>query len=131
MPDEGREDFSDPKVVRAGAEMDLSPSDGNEGGGAILRTSGRFFVELADGRRFRVGVFGSSYGAFFGERRVRRSDLEKSISRLLREDARVSPWRQLSRVLSQEGVSVADVELSQLPFEIECSEDLLERLDRA
>ena len=106
--------------------------------GSHLAVSGRLFVELADGRRLRAtgGAVGAAYGDFFGDRRVGRQDIEKSMLGLVGKDPdRPRPprlaWEQLHGVLAREGLALSDDELTQLPFDIEFSVELLEELDRS
>ena len=117
-------------LVRAGAEVGLASPSGRRG---ILAVSGQLYVELADGRRLHgKGRFGASYGDFFGDRRVTREEVERTVLRRVGKE-RLSPrrlgWEQLRRVLADEGLVPSDEELMRLPFEIEFSDELVPALD--
>jgi hypothetical protein len=121
------------EVVRAGAEVAL----GSPGGDVeALSVSGRLFVDLPDGRRVRAtgGSVGARYGNVPGQR-ISREDVERSMLGLVGKDPDRPPpphlaWKQLSDALAGEGLALSDADLGRLPFEVELSRELLERLSR-
>lgn len=125
-----------PGIVRAGAEVGLgSPADDP----LTLMVSGRLFIEAADGRRLRAtgGAIGVVFGGGRSEdpsERVTRRDIENTIDALLARDPELRPprlaWEQLNEVLEQEGIAVTEDELSEAPFVLELSDELLAELDR-
>jgi hypothetical protein len=121
------------EVVRAGAEVGLGSPAGDHESVAV---SGRLFVELADGRRLRAT--GGAVGARFGDadgQWISREDVERSILGLVGKDPDRPPpphlaWGQLNDALAEEGLALSDMDLGQLPFEVELSGELVEKLDR-
>jgi hypothetical protein len=113
---------------RAGITLGLRTPPDSE----TVGVSGRIFVELGIGDRLqaRTEHFVASYGDFFGKRRAGVEEVRGAALRRF-GDGRPSPVSsdEIRDALARAGIAASDDELAQIPFAIEFSKELLQRLD--